>query len=679
MTEAPPTPAPDPAGMPEPEKALSRSRDGRMITGVCAGLGRFTGMDPVLFRIGFAVLVLASGIGVMLYVAAFLLMRQPGGRPGHLEQWTRRMFDAETVLALLAAVFAFGLIINVASGGINRGTIVVGTLLAIVLMAAHARGVDLLMMAKSMPERATGRRGMTRATPNFAPFAPFTAPPTSEPYGATTGAPGAGAPMAETPLRETPAPQAQAPQAQAQAPQGAAAQGATAQGAAAQRAATDTAAPGPDTPGATADRAAGDTAIQDAMVQNAAADDTAIHDTLIQDPVAKDTTPQDLGTKGAAVDDTLVQEAVAGDAAAPAGRADGDPPTRPFESVARLAAEPAPDPNPPHNTPGPNTPGPNTPGPDVYGAPAGWASGAPGPSAAPAGDGYRRLSDLAREARAGAYGHGGAQEHRHGMGHGAGGHGYGAGGHGYGAGEPFAPHGPYTRREPYQPYAAPYPPSPYAPPTPPPARPAKPKRPRSFIGGLTICLALIVGGIMVTMQRTGSGSVGLPVVGGAVLVTIGAGLLVAAWFGRGAALVAAGTIVALVLVGSSTVNGIPRKVGSFVWHPVGSVQSPGTYELGIGEGKLDLSDVTLRPGSRVRFDASVSMGQLTVIVPATARVEVHGSSKLGEVKIDQKVEDGTDVSFDRVLEPETPVEGDAPTIELHVKAGIGDVEVRRAA
>ncbi|MEV1205776.1 LiaF domain-containing protein, partial [Microbispora rosea] len=306
-----------------------------------------------------------------------------------------------------------------------------------------------------------------------------------------------------------------------------------------------------------------------------------------------------------------------------------------------------------------------------------WAPGAPGPSvsAPPGGDGYRRLSDLAREAREGAYGGSGARDDRHGT------RGHGAGGHGYGAGEPFAPHGPYTRREqPHQPYGAPYPPpSPYAPPVPPPPRPARPKRPRSFVGGLTICLALIVGGIMVTMQRTGSGSVGLPVVGGAVLVTIGAGLLVAAWFGRGAALIAAGTIVALVLVGSSTVNGIPRKVGSFVWHPVGTVQSPGAYELGIGEGKLDLSDVTIKPGVRVRFDASVSIGQLTVIVPTTARVEVHGSAKLGEVRIDHKVEDGSDVRFDRVLEPEAPVEGDVPTIELHVKAGVGDVEVRRGA
>src|SRR3954469_4860135 len=91
MTEAPSSTAPDPSAGPEPERVLRRSGSGRMLTGVCAGLGRYIGMDPVLFRVGFAVLVLASGIGIMLYVAAFLLMRQPDGGPGYLERWTRRM------------------------------------------------------------------------------------------------------------------------------------------------------------------------------------------------------------------------------------------------------------------------------------------------------------------------------------------------------------------------------------------------------------------------------------------------------------------------------------------------------------------------------------------------------------------------------------------------------------
>ncbi|MBO4270478.1 PspC domain-containing protein [Microbispora triticiradicis] len=627
MTEAPSAPAPDPAGQPEPERVLSRHRDGRVITGVCAGLGRYTGMDPVLFRVGFAVLVLASGIGVMLYVAAFLLMRRPDGGPGHLEQWTRRTFDAETVLALLAAVFAFGLIINVASGGINRGTIVVGTLLAIVLMAAHARGVDLLTMARSMPERATGRRGMTRSTPGFAPFAPFA----QEPYA-----------PAPQPAETTAMPGTYGPQAAGRGPEPSARQSA------------DGVSP------------------EDTAVRRFASEPTR---ETVKEPV-RDTTSGPMSEPGAEPTGDTVTESVrdvdAEHGAGSAPRADGDPPTRAFETPAGTAPVSGPGargsgaPDSAKHDPGTGDPGPRD-------------FGAGGPVPPPrAADGYRRLSDLAREARANARGDLGSPGQAPGR---ASGQGYGTGGsQGYGAGEPFAPHGPYTMREPYRPLGTPYAADPYGPPVaPPPPRPKKPKRPRSFVSGLTICLALIVGGIMVTMQRTGTGTVGLPVVGGAVLVTIGAGLLVAAWFGRGGGLVAAGTIVALVLVGSTTVNGIPRKVGSYVWHPVTAVQAPSTYELGIGEGKLDLSDVPLKSGARLRFDASVSLGQLTVIVPPTARIEVHGFTKLGEVRIDHTVEDGTNVWFDRVLEPETPGKGDVPTIELHVKAGVGDVEVRRAA
>ena len=65
---------------------LVRPRQDRIVAGVCAGLVRYAGIDPVLFRVGFAVLVLGSGIGIMLYIAAFLLMRETSGAPGYLEQ-----------------------------------------------------------------------------------------------------------------------------------------------------------------------------------------------------------------------------------------------------------------------------------------------------------------------------------------------------------------------------------------------------------------------------------------------------------------------------------------------------------------------------------------------------------------------------------------------------------------
>lgn len=40
-------------------------------------MGRYTGIDPVVFRVGVAVLLLGSGVGLFLYLAAFLLMKEP--------------------------------------------------------------------------------------------------------------------------------------------------------------------------------------------------------------------------------------------------------------------------------------------------------------------------------------------------------------------------------------------------------------------------------------------------------------------------------------------------------------------------------------------------------------------------------------------------------------------------
>jgi phage shock protein PspC (stress-responsive transcriptional regulator) len=56
------------------ERRLMRSRDNRVIGGVCGGLGRYFGIDPVIFRIGAVALAFVGGAGVLLYLAALLLM-----------------------------------------------------------------------------------------------------------------------------------------------------------------------------------------------------------------------------------------------------------------------------------------------------------------------------------------------------------------------------------------------------------------------------------------------------------------------------------------------------------------------------------------------------------------------------------------------------------------------------
>jgi phage shock protein C len=51
-----------------------------VIAGVCAGLGRYLGIDPVLLRIAFVILALAGGGGVVLYVIGWILI--PEEKPG---------------------------------------------------------------------------------------------------------------------------------------------------------------------------------------------------------------------------------------------------------------------------------------------------------------------------------------------------------------------------------------------------------------------------------------------------------------------------------------------------------------------------------------------------------------------------------------------------------------------
>ena len=63
-------------------RRLTRSRNDRVIGGVCGGLGRYFNVDPILFRIGAVALAFVGGAGVLLYLAALLLVpNEDAGRP----------------------------------------------------------------------------------------------------------------------------------------------------------------------------------------------------------------------------------------------------------------------------------------------------------------------------------------------------------------------------------------------------------------------------------------------------------------------------------------------------------------------------------------------------------------------------------------------------------------------
>ena len=75
MTDEPRIPEPD-ANDPKEDapppsqgvRRLTRSSSDKLIGGVAGGLGRYFGVDPILFRIAFVVLVFAGGVGVLAYI-----------------------------------------------------------------------------------------------------------------------------------------------------------------------------------------------------------------------------------------------------------------------------------------------------------------------------------------------------------------------------------------------------------------------------------------------------------------------------------------------------------------------------------------------------------------------------------------------------------------------------------
>ena len=91
---------PPPAGQPFPpaRPQLRRSGTDRMAGGVCGGLADYSGIDSLLWRVGFVALTLAGGAGVVVYLLLWVFMASaplpPGEEPSPIEQLVGRLHGA---------------------------------------------------------------------------------------------------------------------------------------------------------------------------------------------------------------------------------------------------------------------------------------------------------------------------------------------------------------------------------------------------------------------------------------------------------------------------------------------------------------------------------------------------------------------------------------------------------
>jgi phage shock protein PspC (stress-responsive transcriptional regulator) len=83
-----------------------------MLAGVCAGLGRYFDLSPAIYRLAFVVLALAGGTGILLYIAAWLVIPDEGRETSVAEDALRDHRNRPGV-AVAVGLFALAFIIAI--------------------------------------------------------------------------------------------------------------------------------------------------------------------------------------------------------------------------------------------------------------------------------------------------------------------------------------------------------------------------------------------------------------------------------------------------------------------------------------------------------------------------------------------------------------------------------------
>lgn len=76
-------------------KQLIRPLEGRMIAGVCAGIGEYLGVDPNVVRLVFAALtIFTAGAGALVYLVAWAVLPEEGEKSSIAENYLNKKKSA---------------------------------------------------------------------------------------------------------------------------------------------------------------------------------------------------------------------------------------------------------------------------------------------------------------------------------------------------------------------------------------------------------------------------------------------------------------------------------------------------------------------------------------------------------------------------------------------------------
>ncbi|MDT0457604.1 PspC domain-containing protein [Streptomyces sp. DSM 41527] len=229
-------------------------------------------------------------------------------------------------------------------------------------------------------------------------------------------------------------------------------------------------------------------------------------------------------------------------------------------------------------------------------------------------------------------------------------------------------------------------PSPYgAPPAPAPRRTRPSGRP---IGGWTFLLALFAGGATAqAVSRQDGFAPALQAGLAAALVVFGLGLVLSTWCGRTGGGTVFMVVCTAVLLAAATAlpDNLTTDWQRHTWAPatLGAVRPH--YEVGTGEGKLDLRALPLKDGRTVHTSARVGFGRLQVTLPHGVTTRLHVSLGLGSIQLPGASPHNVDLSAGGeqrtlTLPADGLKKGEKPrgTLDLDLELGAGQVAIEHA-